>query len=334
MLDSVRILLLHTGGTLMMRSSGATPLKPARYTRDLVSELPMLNKIADIDTEILLQLDSSDMQPEDWVHIAQVIHERIESYDGIVLVHGTDTMAYTASALAFLLPDLSRPVMITGSQRPLDRIRSDARTNLVDAFQLVSRPIPEVGVVFASKLFRGCRSTKRDAWGLDAFASPTCPPLAELGIGIELGAHILAPRERKTFDPRIEARVLAVRLFPGLDPSLLLGALDRGVRGIVLKAFGAGNVPTVERSLIPVIERAVQTDVPVVIVSQCLHAHIDLDAYVGGSAAKKVGAVGGGDMTDEAALTKLMITLGRSTEGNNVEAVRDAFAQAPVGEMG
>jgi len=333
MLCSVRILLLHTGGTLMMRTSGSTPLKPAIYTRDLVGELPMLNKIADIDTEILLQLDSSDMQPENWIDIARAVHERIAKYDGIVLVHGTDTMAYTASALAFLLPDLARPVVMTGSQRPLDRIRSDARTNLVDAFQIATRPIPEVGIVFASKLFRGCRATKRDAWGLDAFASPSCPPLAQLGVGIELANHILAPRDRKAFDPRIEPRVLAVRLFPGLDPSLLLGALDRGVRGIVLKAFGAGNVPTVERSLIPVIETATEKDVPVVIVSQCLHAHVDLKKYAGGSEAMKAGAIGGGDMTDEAALTKLMITLGRTTTGDHVQAAHDAFATAPVGEM-
>jgi L-asparaginase len=333
MLARVRILLLHAGGTLMMQGRESTPLKPATYTRDLVGELPILKRIADIDTEILLRMDSSDMQPAHWVQIARAVHDKIDDYDGCVLVHGTDTMAYTASALAFLLPDLARPVMITGSQRPLDRVRSDARANLVDAFQLATKPVPEVGVVFASKLLRGCRSTKRDAWGLDAFASPGCPPLAHLGVGIELGSHILPPRERGTFDPRIEPRVLAVRLFPGLDPSLLLGALERGVRGLVIKAFGAGNVPTLDCSLIPVIERAVESDVPVVVVSQCLHAHVDLHAYAGGSAAHEAGAIGGGDMTDEAALTKLMITLGRSDKGNRVDAARTAFATAPVGEM-
>ena len=178
-----------------------------------------------------------------------------------------------------------------------------------------------------------CRATKRDAWGLDAFASPSCPPLAQLGVGIELADHILAPRDRAAFDPRIEPRVLAVRLFPGLDPSLLLGALDRDVRGIVIKAFGAGNVPTVERSLIPVIQSATEKDVPVVVVSQCLHAHVDLKAYAGGSEAMKAGAIGGGDMTDEAALTKLMVTLGRTTAGSHVQAAQKAFATAPVGEM-
>jgi L-asparaginase len=248
-------------------------------------------------------------------------------------VHGTDTMAYTASALAFLLPDLDRPVILTGSQRPLDQIRSDARQNLIDAFQLATTAIPEVGLAFASKLLRGCRASKLDAWGLDAFGSPGCPPLAKLGIGIDLANHVLAPRQRGEFDARLEPRVLAVRLFPGLNPRLLLGALDTGVCGLVLKAFGAGNVPTLDRSLIPVVDKASRHDVPVVVVSQCLHAYVDLERYAGGAAALSAGAIGAGDMSDEAALTKLMVAVGRAGEGGRVEAARQAFAAAPLGEM-
>lgn len=330
----MKILLVHTGGTLMMRS--ATPHQPLvndQYARDLLAQLPVLGQIADIDTRIISQIDSSDMQPERWIEIARTIHDVITNYDGVVVVHGTDTMAYTASVLAFLLPDLDRPVILTGSQRPLDRIRSDARQNLIDAFQLATRAIPEVGLAFASQLLRGCRATKIDAWGLDAFASPMCPPLAELGIDIDIADHVLAPRTRQPFDDRLERRVLAVRLFPGLDPALLSGALDTGVRGLVLKAFGAGNVPTLERSIIPVIEKATRHDVPVVVVSQCYRAHVNLNLYVGGSAAHDAGAIGAGDMTDEAALTKLMVTLGRAGDGGRVLAARDAFARASVGEM-
>src|SRR5690606_32187752 len=132
-----------------------------------------------------------DMQPEGWISVARTIHEALPGYDGVVVVHGTDTMAYTASALAFLLPDLDRPVILTGSQRPLDRIRSDARQNLIDAFQLATHPIPEVGIAFASELLRGCRATKVDAWGLDAFDSPMCAPLAELGVEIDIADHVL-----------------------------------------------------------------------------------------------------------------------------------------------
>jgi L-asparaginase len=334
----VKVLLVHTGGTLMMRSGdGGAPLTPdlapASYARDLQAEVPVLGKIADIDTRILSQIDSSDMQPERWVELARVIHEALPSHRGVVVVHGTDTMAYTASALSFLLPDLDRPVILTGSQRPLDAIRSDARQNLIDAFQLSTMPIPEVGLAFASKLLRGCRASKVDAWGLDAFDSPMCPPLARLGVDIDLGDHILPPRARLPFDGRLEPRVLAVRLFPGLNPSLLLGALDTGVQGLVLKAFGAGNVPTLERSIVPVIERAVRRDVPVVIVSQCLRARVELSRYSGGAAAHDAGAISGGDMTDEAALAKLMVALGRADSRGRLACAREAFAVAPVGEM-
>jgi L-asparaginase len=330
----VKVLLVHTGGTLMMRSGeGDAPLAPDSYARDLLAEVPVLGKIADIDTRILYQIDSSDMQPERWVELARTIHEALPSYRGVVVVHGTDTMAYTASALSFLLPDLDRPVIITGSQRPLDAIRSDARQNLIDAFQLSTLSIPEVGLAFASKLFRGCRATKVDAWGLDAFDSPMCRPLARLGVEIDIAEHVLPPRPRQPFDGRLEPRVLAVRLFPGLNPSLLLGALDTGVCGLVLKAFGAGNIPILDRSIVPVIERASRLDIPVVIVSQCLRAHIELRRYSGGAAAHDAGANGGGDMTDEAALAKLMVALGRADARGRVTCAREAFAQAPVGEM-
>jgi L-asparaginase len=330
----VRLLLVHTGGTLMMQGGPDTPLNPGSYSSDLVTEVPVLAKIAEVDTKVVYQIDSSDMQPERWIEIASIIHAALPDYDGVVVVHGTDTMAYTASALAFLLPDLSKPVVLTGSQRPLARIRTDAHRNLIDAFQMATHAIPEVCIGFASQLLRGCRATKVDAWALDAYASPECPPLAQLGISIDIGKHVLQPRERRAFDDRLEPNVLAVRLFPGLQPHLLAGALDSGVRGLVIKAFGAGNVPTIDRSLVPVIEKATSLDVPVVIVSQCLRAHVDLALYGGGRAAFEAGAIGGGDMTDEASLTKLMVTLGRCADDEGrVIAARKAFACAPVGEM-
>ena len=243
-------------------------------------------------------------------------------------------MAYTASALAFLLPGLDRPVVMTGSQTPLFDVRSDARANLVDAFHLATMDIPEVGIAFGSKLLRGCRASKLDAWGLSAFGSPSCPPLAELGVGVRVGAHVLPKRALVPFDARIEARVLSVRIFPGLDARLLEGALSAGVRGFVIEAFGAGNVPVLENSLIPVIESARERDVPVVIVSQSPRGAVDLARYEGGAAAAGAGAIGAGDMTPEAALTKLMVTLGRATESEGrIARAREVFAHALVGEM-
>jgi L-asparaginase len=276
------------------------------------------------------------MQPEHWVELAHVIHEALPNYDGIVVVHGTDTMAYTASALAFLLPGLDRAVVLTGAQRPLGAVRTDARANLVDACQVATMGIPEVGIVFHSSLFRGCRATKLDAWGMNAFSSPCLPALAELGLGVSVAPHVLASRPRAEFDPRIDPRVLAVRTFPGLDPRLLHGALGAGVSGIVFEAYGAGNLPHLERSLIPVIESARGLDIPVVIVSQCPRGAVDLRAYEGGVAAAAAGAIGAGDMTAEAALTKLMITLGRTDttlgEGR-VARAREAFAVSIAGEI-
>jgi L-asparaginase len=329
-----RLLLIHTGGTLMMRGGDPSPLAPDVYTQDLLAELPVLRKIADIETRIFCNLDSSDMQPHHWVSLAELVHGALGAYDGVVVVHGTDTMAYTASALAFLLPGLDRPVVFTGAQKPLGDVRTDARTNLVDACHLAVVGPPEVGIAFDSRLLRGCRATKLDAWGMSAFGSPGCLPLAELGLGVQFGPHVLAKREPRSFDPRIEPRVLAVRTFPGLDPRLLSGALDAGVRGLLLEAFGAGNIPCQENSLVGVLDKARAMDVPVVIASQCPRGSVDLGRYEGGAAAQRAGAIAAADMTTEAALAKLMVALGRAEGEGRVRAAREAFARSWAGEMG
>jgi L-asparaginase len=335
----VRLLLVHTGGTLMMRGGESTPLAPDVYTRDLVAELPVLRKIAEIETLILHNLDSSDLQPHHWVEMARTIHGAFfgggPRYDGAVIVHGTDTMAYTASALAFLLPGLDRPVILTGSQAPLLDVRTDARANLVDACHLATMPIAEVAIAFDSRLLRGCRATKLDAWGMTAFGSPSCPPLAELGIGVVLAPHALAPRPPAPFDDRIEPRVFVLRPFPGLDPSLLFAILAQDVRGLIIEAFGAGNVPRLENSLVPAIAAATAKGVPVVIASQSPRGAVDLRRYEGGAAAAAAGAISAADMTSEAALTKLMIELGRAAGAPDTAAhVRAAFARGTLGEMG
>ena len=183
-----KVLILHTGGTLMMRGGDPSPLAPDVYTSDLFAELPVLRKVAEIESRILFNLDSSNMQPHHWVELAADVHASLPKYDGMVVVHGTDTMAYTASALAFLLPGIDRPVVLTGAQRPLVEVRTDARANLVDACMLATMPIAEVGIAFGSKLLRGCRSAdnaeRRSAEARLAEArraSPDPLPLALLG---------------------------------------------------------------------------------------------------------------------------------------------------------
>jgi L-asparaginase len=321
-----RVLVLHTGGTLMMKPAGAE-LRPDVYERDLLAELPILARAADVTPRILFNLDSGDMQPPDWVTVARAVHHALadEDFDGVVVVHGTDTMAYGASALALMLGPLTRPVVFTGAQRPLVEVRTDARQNLVDAVLAATLPVPEVCIAFASRVLRGARSMKRDAWALAAFDSPSCRPLVELGIDVELASHIRSPASAlAAFDPRIEPRVLAVRVFPGLDPQLLLGAVRAGVKGLVLEAYGTGNLPKLGGSLIPAIEEARARGVPVLVVSQCPRGVVEMGRYAGGAAAAAAGAISGGDMTVEAALAKMMIGLGRHASMADLRAWLEA----------
>jgi L-asparaginase len=340
-----RLLFLLTGGTLLMKekvlplsggeaaASGRSPslLSLEDATTDLLAEVPALARVATIETRQLFAMDSSDMHPSDWVALARDVHASLGAYDGIVVVHGTDTMAYTASALGLLLGPLPKPVVFTGSQRPLAEARTDARENLVDAAMVATLDVPEVCVTFASRVLRGVRSTKRDAWAYDAFASPNCEPLVELGMHAAVADHVRKAAPLAAFDDRIEPSVLAVRVFPGLEERLVTGAVRAGVKGLVLEAYGTGNVPQqIGRSLIPAIEHARDAKVPVVIVSQCLRGFVDLTRYAGGAAAMHAGAISGGDMTPEAAVAKLMIGLGRHGSG---DALRDWFSRSVVGEI-
>ncbi len=235
-------------------------------------------------------------------------------------------MAYTASALALLLGPLPKPVVLTGSQKPLVDLRTDARQNLVDAALVATLAVPEVSIVFHSRAFRGVRSTKKDAWAFDAFDSPQLAPLVELGLDVEVAPHVRPPAELAPFDERLEPRVLAVRVFPGLDPLLIRGALRAGVKGLVLEGYGTGNVPM---TLLPALEEARERDVPVVVVSQCLRGFVDLGVYEGGAMASAAGAISAKDMTVEAALAKLMVGLARYDTG---DALRRYFASSAIGE--
>jgi L-asparaginase len=306
-------LLIQTGGTLAMQEDGES-LSPTPGGIDVVREVPSLARIADIESQNLFELDSGDLQPRHWIELARTVHFALErdDVDGVVVLHGTDTMSYTASALTFLLGALPKPVVLTGAQKPLADVRTDARANLVDAVLGATLPLPEVAIAFGSRLMRGCRTTKADAWAFDAFATPSCPALVELGLSVAAASHVRGRGKLRPLDERLEPRVLVVRVAPGLDPSLLRGAIRAGVKGLVLEGYGTGNLPSLPgSSLIPVIEEASSRGVPVVVVSQCLRGHVELSRYEGGAAAARAGAIDGGDMTVEAAITKMMVGLGR-----------------------
>lgn len=315
----------------MMRPAGDGSLEPAVWAHDLLAELPVLARIAELDVSVVANLDSGDMQPSDWIRVARAVHAALSraDVDGVVVLHGTDTMAYTASAVALLLGDVPKPVVFTGAQRPLAEARTDARANLVDACLLATRPVNEVGIAFASRMFRAVRATKRDAWALDAFDSPNFPPLVDLGLGEAVSALVRPGGPLAPLDERIDPRVLAIRVFPGLDPAALRRALAAGVRGLVLEAYGTGNLPHLAGSLIPVLHDARERDVPVLVVSQCLAGSVDLPRYRGGAEARAAGAISGLDMTVECALAKTMIGLGRH---DSPDALRAYLASSAVGE--
>ena len=317
-----RVLFLLTGGTISMRSGKGGALRVKDDASDLIAEAPALDRIAEIETRVLYRMDSADMQPEHWLVLAREIHAALadKRYSGVVVVHGTDTMAYTASALALLLGPLPKPVVLTGAQRPLAEARTDARENLIAATLAATLDVPEVCVAFASRVYRGVRTTKRSAWALDAFDSPNAAPLVELGLGVSIGAHVRRPAKLAKFDDRIDPHVLAVRIFPGIDPALVEGAMRVGVKGLVLEAYGTGTLPHVSGSLIPALTAAKKANVPVMVVSQCERGFVDLERYEGGAAAARAGAISGGDMTVESAVAKMMIGLGRFGAGKKLRA--------------
>jgi L-asparaginase len=300
-----RVLLLHTGGTLGMSGRRPTPLHPDAYANAILTRVPELAELATVETRILCNLDSSDIGPDEWSALVAEVDAARTHHDGVVVIHGTDTMAYTAAALSFGLAGLDRPVIVTGSQRPLAEIRTDARRNLVDAVDLATRDIPEVGICFDGRLLRGNRATKGDAWSYGAFASPGCPPLARLGLDVEIGAHVRRPAGPFAVDGRFDPRVAVSYVVPGMDPELLL-RIGEGQRGLVLAAFGVGNVATRSHALAPAVRRLVDGGVTVLVVTQARAGAIDLSLYANGVALAEAGAISGGDLLLEAAVVKLM----------------------------
>lgn len=329
------VLVVHTGGTIGMVDTpdGSAPARAAlapHLEAIVAASAGELPPIAFHELDPLI--DSSNATPETWLTIARVLFERRNHHSGFVVLHGTDTMAYTSSALSFLLPSFGKPVVVTGSQIPIARARSDGRQNLVGALQVASRAdVPEVSLLFGNVLLRGNRATKTDATGLDAFDSPRFPPLARIGVEIVVD-H--ASVRHAGGEPRLmagaPASVAAVRLFPGFSASILGNLCRPPLKGLVIEAYGVGNGPAADRAFLDAIERAALAGIVVVVVTQCVRGSVQPDAYVTGSALMRAGAVPGFDMTSEAALTKLAVLLG---QGLDAGAVAAAMQQDIAGEL-
>jgi L-asparaginase len=327
-LDEPRVFVLYTGGTIGMSAGPEGALVPLDL-RELTVHLPAISSLPIGLTlaAFATPLDSSAMRVDDWIDIADAIVEHSPGHAGVVVLHGTDTMAYTASALSFLLDGIDIPIVVTGSQRPITATRSDGRENLVTALELAaghvrgSPLVPEVTIYFADVLLRGNRAVKVHADSYHGFDSPNLPPLATAGVSIDfdIGA-IRGPGVgpiRRTGG--MSADVSAIRLYPGLDEVTLLAMLDRpGLRGVVLEAYGAGNGPS-DQWFLDAIRRAVAQRVTVVVVTQCRAGAVHGGLYATGAALLAAGAIAGGDMTFEAALTKLMWLVARHEDQAEVE---------------
>jgi L-asparaginase len=333
-----RVHIIHTGGTIGMvaRADGAFTNEPSALANALAglpelqhAELPSFT-VEEFDP----LLDSSDMRPADWQklaeHVAMAFHLGAH---GVVVLHGTDTMAYSASALAFLLENLPGPVVFTGSQLPLGVLRSDARENLINALLVAATPAwAEVALLMGAKLLRGCRATKVSTEGFDAFASPNLPPLAEIGTRVVWQRGLLRPPSREPLRVKrlTTVEVLALRLFPGITAETLRNVLRDPVRGVVLESYGSGNAPSRDPKLLAAIADACARGVVVVNVTQCLHGSVQMGTYATGRALEAAGVVPAFDMTAEAALSKLLVLL---SHDGDPESVRSAMGRNLVGEV-
>ena len=259
-------------------------------------------------------MDSSDMTPSDWVRIARDIERNYHQYDGFVILHGTDTMAYTASALSFMLQDLSKPVIVTGSQIPLSALRSDGQINLLNALYIAANyPINEVSLFFNNTLFRGNRATKADANGFNAFSSPNYPSLLEAGIQIKLNAGELGkpPTVPMSVAEMTPQPIGVVMLYPGISAKLIDNMMQQPVKALIIQSYGVGNAPQ-DKQLLDSFKRGIDQGIIIVNCTQCFKGRVNMDGYATGNALAQLGIVSGSDMTIEAALTKLHYLLSQN----------------------
>ncbi len=330
-MKSKKVLIIYTGGTVGMKKTeqGYTPAPG--FLAEVMNLIPDMSR-EDFPSWDLYEmsplLDSSNMAVREWNAIASVIYENYEKYEGFVVLHGTDTMAYTASALSFILSGLDKPVVLTGSQIPLSEIRSDGRDNLITSVLIAADGVVrEVCLYFCGKLLRGNRAMKMSADGLVAFDSPNYPHLADAGISIRYNLPALMKRKtpgaKLDFSPFSEVPIGVLKVFPGIQFGLFEEIMTEKLSGIVLETFGTGNIPGGGDELLPIIKKAFASGAVITVCSQCPSGTVILGAYETSSSLKAAGAVSGRDMTTEAAVAKLYYLLSQDLTKQQIKRMME-----------
>jgi L-asparaginase len=336
-----RILLVYTGGTIGMRKDFETGALKAFNFSKLLHNIPEL-KLLDCEIETFsfeTPIDSSNMNPENWAEIARTIESNYSNFDGFVVLHGSDTMSYSASALSFMLENLSKPVIFTGSQLPIGDLRTDAKENLITAIQIASlqengKPlIKEVCLYFEYKLYRGNRTTKINAEHFRAFISPNYPFLVESGVHLKINSELFLPTQKELqlkVHTHLDNNVAIIKMFPGISEAVLAAILNiENLKGIVLETYGAGNAPT-EEWFLNFLQKAITKGVYIVNVTQCSIGSVSMGHYETSTSMKKLGIISGKDITTEAAITKLMYLLGQNIAQEDFKTI---FETPLRGEM-
>lgn len=341
--EKTSILIIYTGGTIgMVQHLESGTLSPVKFDQ-ILKEVPELNKFNyNIKTIVLNPvLDSSNMNPSVWVKIALIIKKNYNTYDGFVILHGTDTMAYTASALSFMFENLDKPIILTGSQLPIGTIRTDGKENLITSVEIAAAKqggkskIPEVCIYFDFKLYRGNRTVKRDSEQFSAFHSVNYPALAVAGVDIRYSDEFIYHPENNgilKINTRFDDNVVILKMFPGISEKVFNSIIDiPGLKGIVLETFGSGNVPT-SLWLINCIKKAIKNGIVVLNITQCEGGRVIMGQYETSLELLNAGVVSGKDMTAEAAITKLMFLLGQSLSNNEIKMYLNKSLRGEISE--